>query len=162
MDVGRPDRVGLPDLGCGSCRKNGTILVQNTLGCIATAAAFYDVLCESEVPVNHANAPVDRIKIGLRITLLAAAVGFLGNMDQSYANPVGVPEPNILVPVPSIRVGVVPVIPMPAPIVPVPWPDVYLFGGGYDRGRDVHDYRRRGAESRGAAHRDHGDQGRRR
>ena len=31
-------------------------------------------------------------------------------------------------------------------------PDVYLFGGGYDHGRDVHNYSHRGAESRGAAH----------
>jgi hypothetical protein len=31
-------------------------------------------------------------------------------------------------------------------------PDLYLFGGGYDRGRDVRDYSRRGSESRRAAH----------
>jgi hypothetical protein len=31
-------------------------------------------------------------------------------------------------------------------------PDLYLFGGGYDRERDVRDYRRRGSESRAAAH----------
>jgi len=31
-------------------------------------------------------------------------------------------------------------------------PDVYLFGGGYDHGRDVRNYSHRGAESRGAAH----------
>jgi len=31
-------------------------------------------------------------------------------------------------------------------------PDLYLFGGGYDRGRDVHDYSHRGSESRAAAH----------
>ncbi len=31
-------------------------------------------------------------------------------------------------------------------------PDLYLFGSGYDRGRDVHNYSRRGAESRSVAH----------
>ena len=31
-------------------------------------------------------------------------------------------------------------------------PDVYLFGGGYDRGGDVHGYSHRGAESRSVAH----------
>ena len=36
--------------------------------------------------------------------------------------------------------------------VVVSTPDLYLFGGGYDRGRDVHDYSRRGTESRAAAH----------
>jgi len=30
-------------------------------------------------------------------------------------------------------------------------PDVYLFGGGYDNGRDVHNYSNRGSESRGAS-----------
>ena len=38
------------------------------------------------------------------------------------------------------------------PGVVVSPPDLYLFGGSYDRGRDVHDYSRRGAESRGVAH----------
>jgi hypothetical protein len=36
-------------------------------------------------------------------------------------------------------------------VVPGP-PDVFLFGGGYDRGRDVHAYSRRGFASRAAAH----------
>ena len=30
--------------------------------------------------------------------------------------------------------------------------DGYLFGGGHDNGRDVHNYSRRGFASRGAAH----------
>ena len=30
--------------------------------------------------------------------------------------------------------------------------DFWLFGGGYDRGRDVHGYSNRGHESRAAAH----------
>lgn len=36
--------------------------------------------------------------------------------------------------------------------VVAPGPDVYLFGGGYDRGRDVHVYSNRGHASIGAAH----------
>jgi hypothetical protein len=36
--------------------------------------------------------------------------------------------------------------------VVAPGPDLFLFGGGYDRGRDVHDYSHRGAESRAVAH----------
>lgn len=31
-------------------------------------------------------------------------------------------------------------------------PDMYFFGGGYDRGRDVHNYSQRGFSSRAAAH----------
>ena len=30
--------------------------------------------------------------------------------------------------------------------------DIYLFGGGYDRGRDVQNYSHRGSESRAVAH----------
>jgi hypothetical protein len=37
----------------------------------------------------------------------------------------------------------------------------YLFGGDYDRGRDVHNYSHRGFESRGAAHSGGGRGGRR-
>jgi len=164
MDVGRLDHIGIPDLGGRSGRKNGAILVRRAHGRIATSAALFDGFCESEVLMNQVNARVDRIKIGLRITLMAAVIGCLGNVDRSYGNPVGVPEPNILVPVPSIQVPVAPVIPLPLPVIPLPtpWPDMYLFGGGYGRGRDAHDYSRRGSESRRAAHRDGGGQGRRR
>ena len=31
-------------------------------------------------------------------------------------------------------------------------PGLYLFGGGYDRGRDVHNYSQRGFASRAVAH----------
>jgi len=73
--------------------------------------------------MNKANALVDRIKIGLGIALLAALTGCVGWVDGGYGGGVVVAEP-----------------------------DVYLFGGGYDRGRDVHDYSRRGNESRAVAH----------
>ena len=72
---------------------------------------------------NKANGPVDRIKIGLGIAVLAGLTGCVGYVDGGYGGGVVVAEP-----------------------------DVYFFGGGYDRGRDVHDYSRRGGESRAAAH----------
>ena len=37
-------------------------------------------------------------------------------------------------------------------VVVAPGPDLYLFGGGFDRRRVVHDFSRRGAESRAVAH----------
>jgi hypothetical protein len=37
-------------------------------------------------------------------------------------------------------------------VVVAPEPEVYIFGGGYDRGRDVHAYRARGEASRAVAH----------
>jgi hypothetical protein len=40
-------------------------------------------------------------------------------------------------------------------------PDVALFGGGYDRGHDVHAYSQRGGASRTAAHGGGGRGGRR-
>ena len=75
--------------------------------------------------MNKANALVDRIKIGLGIALLAALTGCVGFVDGGgdYGG-----------------------------AVVVPGPDFYFFGGGYDRGRDVHGYSQRGAVSRGAAH----------
>ena len=73
--------------------------------------------------VNKANGPVDRIKMGLGIALLAALMGCVGYVGGGYGGAVVVPEP-----------------------------DVYLFGGGYERGRDVHAYSHRGSESRAVAH----------
>jgi hypothetical protein len=82
--------------------------------------------------MNKANGSVDRIKIGLGIALLAALTGCVGWVDGGggYGGAVVVAEP-----------------------------DIYLFGGGYDRGRDVHDYSRRGGESRVVAHPSGGGQG---
>jgi len=37
-------------------------------------------------------------------------------------------------------------------VVVDPGPDAYFFGGGYERGRDVHDYSNRGFQSRAVAH----------
>jgi hypothetical protein len=84
---------------------------------------IFDFFREGKFRVNKANGPVDRIKIGLGIALLAALTGCVGYVGGGYGGAVVVAEP-----------------------------DVYLFGGGYDRGRDVHGYSNRGSVSRAAAH----------
>jgi hypothetical protein len=61
--------------------------------------------------------------IGLGIALLAGLMGCMGYVDAGYGS-----------------------------AVVVPGPDVYLFGGGYERGRDVRDYSHRGSVSRAVAH----------
>jgi hypothetical protein len=68
--------------------------------------------------------PIDRIKIGLQIALLAIFTGCVGYVDGGPGEAVVVAGP----------------------------PDVYFFGGGYERGRDVHVYSHRGFESRAVAH----------
>jgi hypothetical protein len=74
--------------------------------------------------MNKANGPVDGIKIGLGIALLAVLTGCVGYVDGGYGGAVMVPGP----------------------------PDVYFFGGPYyERGRDVHVYSHRGFESRASA-----------
>jgi len=73
--------------------------------------------------MNKANGLVDRIKIGLGIAMLAALTGCVGVVGGGYGGE-----------------------------VVVPGPDLFLFGGDYDRGHDAHDYSHRGSESRGAAH----------
>ena len=75
--------------------------------------------------MNKTNGTVDRIKMELGIALLAALTGCLGFVGGGgdYGGEVVVPEP-----------------------------DLVIFGGGYDRGRDVHDYSHRGHESREVAH----------
>ena len=74
--------------------------------------------------MNKANGAVDRIKIGLTVALVAVLTGCVGYVDGGYGGSA----------------------------VVVSEPDVYVFGGGYERGRDVHDYSHRGAESRTVAH----------
>ena len=72
-------------------------------------------------------------KILMGISLLVALTGCVGYVDGGYGG-----------------------------AVIVPGPDVYLFGGGYDRGRDARDYGHRGYESRAVAHPGGGGGGRRR
>ena len=64
-----------------------------------------------------------KINIGLGIALLAALTGCVGYVDGGYGGE-----------------------------VVAPGPDVYFFGGGYERGRDVREYSHRGYESRAVAH----------
>ena len=80
--------------------------------------------------MNKANGSVDRIKIGLVIGLLTVLTGCAGYWGGGYYNDGGYYDGTVV----------------------VSEPDVYLFGGGYDRGRDVHNYSQRGSASRGAAH----------
>jgi hypothetical protein len=77
--------------------------------------------------MNKANGPVDGVKIGLGIALLAALTGCVGYVRGGYDG-----------------------------AVVVPGPDVYVFGGPYERGRDVRVYSHRGSESRASAHPDKG------
>jgi hypothetical protein len=86
--------------------------------------------------IDTANGPVDGIKIGLGVALLAALMGCVGYVDGGYGGAVVVPGP-----------------------VFVPGPSVYFYGGGYERGRDVRVYSHRGVESRGVAHPDGGGHG---
>jgi hypothetical protein len=69
------------------------------------------------------NGPANQIKIGLVMALLAALTGCVGYVGADYGG------------------GVV-----------VGGPDVTIFGGGFERGRDVRGYSHRGFESRAAAH----------
>ena len=74
--------------------------------------------------MNHAKGPVDQIKIGLGIALVAALTGCVGYVDGGYYGG------------PAMVSG----------------PDVYFYGGGYERGHDVRAYSHRGGESRAVAH----------
>jgi len=65
-----------------------------------------------------------RINLGLEVLLLGSLMGCVGYVDGGYGG-----------------------------TVIVPGPDVYFYGGPYERGRDVRVYSHRGAVSRGAAHR---------
>lgn len=88
--------------------------------------------------MNTANGLVERIKVGLGIALVAALTGCVGYVDGGYGGTVVVPAPDVY------------------------GPEVYVFGGGYERGREAHDYGHRGFESRAAAHPARGGRGGRR
>ena len=82
-----------------------------------------EFFAERKVRMNKTNGPVDRIKVGLAIVLLAALTGCVGYVDGGYSG-----------------------------TVVVPGPDFYVFGGPYYGGHDARDYSRRGSESRAVAH----------
>jgi hypothetical protein len=63
---------------------------------------------------------IDRIKIGMGAAALAVLTGCVGYVGGGYGGE-----------------------------VVVPGPDVVIFGGGFERGHDVHEYSHRGFESRG-------------
>jgi hypothetical protein len=105
---------------------------QRAPGGMSRAAALVDVFREGKVRMNKANGPVARIKIGLGIALVAALTGCVGFVGEGYGGAVVVPYPE------------------------------YVFGGSYERGREVHGYSHRGFESRAAAHPVRGGPGRKR
>ena len=88
--------------------------------------------------MNETNSSADRVKIGLGLLLLAALTGCVGYVDGGYG-----------------YAGY-------GGSVVVPGPDLYFFGGSYERGRDVRDYSHRGFESRAAAHSVRGGHGEKR
>ena len=73
--------------------------------------------------MNQENDSLDRIRIGAASVLLMVLTGCVGFVGGGYGS-----------------------------AVVVPGPDVYFWGGDYDRGRDVHVYSQRGVESRAVAH----------
>ncbi|MGA2685194.1 MAG: hypothetical protein ABSF51_09085 [Verrucomicrobiota bacterium] len=100
-----------------------------TLMKIKQKTTFLNFFCERKIRLNKKHGSVDRFKIDLGIVLgiallvpLTGCIGFVGG-DGGYAGGVVVAEP-----------------------------DLFLFGGGYDRGGDVHGYSHRGAASRAVAH----------
>lgn len=91
---------------------------------------------DGKIKMSKTNGPLDRIKTGLGIALLAAVMGCAAYVGGGYGDAVVVPEPDVYF-----------------------WGGGYV-GGGYERGRDVHAYSHRGSESRAVAHsRGSGDRG---
>lgn len=92
-------------------------------------ASWYKRMAKSAINAHPAVFREQRIKIGLAIAVLSALTsGCVGFVGGGYGSGVFV----------------------------APAPDVVLFGGSYDRGRDVHSYSQRGSESRAVAHSDGG------
>jgi hypothetical protein len=85
--------------------------------------AILGVFREGKAHMNKTNRPVDRIKMGLGIALLAALTGCVGYVDGGYGG-----------------------------TVVMPGPDMYYYGGYHERGPEVHAYSQRGYESRAVVH----------
>jgi hypothetical protein len=109
---------------------------QYALGGNSSAAGLFDFSREGKFRMNKANDLVNRIKIGLGIVVVAALAssltGCAGYVDGGYGGGYGDYGGYD-----GYYDG---------------GPDVYLFGGNYDRGRDAHAYSHRGSVSRGMAH----------
>jgi hypothetical protein len=83
--------------------------------------------------MNKAKNLVERFKIGLAIGILATLTGCATFGYEDYYGSE----------------------------VYAPGPDIYLFGGDFDRGHDVRHFSNRGHESRGVVHSGGGQRGRR-
>jgi hypothetical protein len=75
------------------------------------------------INIKAVNGSFNRIKFGLGVVLMTALSGCVGYVDGGYGG-----------------------------TVIVPGPDVYFWGGDYDRGHAVREYSHRGFESRAVAH----------
>ena len=73
---------------------------------------------------NRCAHSVYPLRLGVGVLLLASLVGCVGYADGGYGG-------GALI---------------------VPGPDFYFFGGGYEHGREIHEYHDRGAHSREVAH----------
>src|ERR1035438_246325 len=103
-------------------RRSGTIHTPNTMPSVTAGNSL------EQGGTNLPNGPLDRIKIGLGIALLAGLTGCVGYVDGGYyGDYYGGPAM-------------------------VSGPDMYFYGGGYERGHDVRAYSHRGGESRAVAH----------
>jgi hypothetical protein len=116
--------VTVPTVRRWSPSPNGVNTPWRGAGCLDYFSISMRIILKQK---NLANGLVDLIKIGLGMAALAALTGCIGVADGGgggyYGGAVVVAEP-----------------------------DMYVFGGGYERGRDVHDYSHRGVESRAVAH----------
>lgn len=119
----------MPDLGCNPGREDGAIADQDAVCGISRTRAVFDTFREGEVRMKNLNGLADRITLGLGISLLAVSTGCIVPVGGGYGGD-----------------------------VVVPGPDVVLYGGGYDRGRDfddghdAHVYSERGVASRATVH----------
>jgi hypothetical protein len=124
FDAGRLDHGGTPDVGGRAGRKDGAIDDRDAVRGISGTCALFDSLRERKDAMKKTNSLMDRITLGLGVSLLVISTG-------------------CIVPVGGGGYG---------GEVVAPGPDLLLFGGGYDRGRDVHVYSQRGFASRAAVH----------
>ena len=112
-----------PARGRGSDRKEDATGDRPAPGGMAGAAPFFDFFRAAKIRLSPATRPADLIKLGLGLALLSVLMGCVGYVGGRYRGR-----------------------------VLVPGPEVYIFGGYYERGREVRDYSHRGYESRVLVH----------